>query len=132
MRDDKSLSEVYRRVIQYGFAKIEQVPPTESDTKDVLERVCRMSHTVFGSLWETGTHFDHKDTGYLNGYLEAHTDTTYFTEAQGYVHTSIRHYAILQLFMIWSYLSSTVSASIKGSWFFTAPTSKGLVVSHSL
>ena len=57
MCDDKSLSEVYRRVIQYGFAKIEQVPPTENDTKDVIERVCRMSHTVFGSFWETGTNF---------------------------------------------------------------------------
>lgn len=83
MSDENTLGEIYRRVIQYGFAKIEQVPPTETDTKLVLERVCRMSHTVFGSYWETGTNFDHKDTGYLNGYLEAHTDNTYFTEAQG-------------------------------------------------
>ncbi|EFX75501.1 hypothetical protein DAPPUDRAFT_306710 [Daphnia pulex] len=83
MSDDKILREIYRRVIQYGFVKIEQVPPTKLDTSAVIERICRMSHTVFGKFWETGTNFDHKDTGYLNGYLEAHTDNTYFTEAQG-------------------------------------------------
>lgn len=82
-KEDKILREIYHRVIQYGFVKIEQVPPTELDTKMVIERICRMSQTVFGRFWETGTNFDHKDTGYLNGYLEAHTDNTYFTEAQG-------------------------------------------------
>lgn len=81
--DEKMLVEVYRRVLQYGFCNIEQVPPNENDTVAILERVCRMSNTVFGTFWETGTNFDHKDTGYLNDHLEAHTDTTYFTEAQG-------------------------------------------------
>lgn len=83
MGQKETLREVYRRVLEYGFAKIEQVPPTEKDTKRVIEYICRMSHTLFGTFWETGTHFNHKDTGYLNGYLEAHTDNTYFSEAQG-------------------------------------------------
>jgi len=77
------LKEVYYRVIRYGFAKIEQVPPTADDTRNVFEQICGLSTTFFGTVWETGTNFDHKDTGYLNGYLEAHTDTTYFTESQG-------------------------------------------------
>lgn len=83
LRCEHSLGEVFRRVLTYGFAKIEQVPSTEKDTKTLLEYICRMSRTVFGTFWETGNHFDHKDTGYLNGYLEAHTDNTYFSEAQG-------------------------------------------------
>ncbi|KAI9553897.1 hypothetical protein GHT06_019167 [Daphnia sinensis] len=92
LHDDNTLSEIYRRVIQYGFAKIEQVPSTEIDTKIIIERVCRMSCTVFGKFWETGTNFDHMDTGYLNGYLEAHTDNTYFTEAQGYLVFHCTHF----------------------------------------
>lgn len=85
MHDVNVLKQIYQRVIRYGFAKIEQVPSNIADTRLAIERVCRMTHTVFGTFWETGTNFDHKDTGYLNGFLEAHTDTTYFTEAQGYV-----------------------------------------------
>ena len=83
LKRDEILAEVYRRVMRYGFVKIEQVPPTDADTKNVLEQICRMSSTFFGEFWETGTNFDHKDTGYLNVFLQAHTDTTYFTEAQG-------------------------------------------------
>lgn len=81
---DDALKEVYRRVFRYGFARIERVPTNpEEEAGRLMERVCRVARTVFGSLWETGTNFDHKDTGYLNGYLEAHTDNTYFTEAMG-------------------------------------------------
>lgn len=83
LEDINVLTEVFRRVIKYGFAKIEQVPPTVEGTQRVCEQITRLSNTFFGSLWENGTSFDHKDTGYLNGYLEAHNDTTYFTEAQG-------------------------------------------------
>lgn len=81
MNNDTVLVDVYKRVLQYGFVQIAQVP--EADTANLFERICRMSRTVFGTFWETGTNFNHKDTGYLNGYLEAHTDNTYFTEAQG-------------------------------------------------
>ena len=84
MDGESALKEIYQRVLRYGFARIEQVPTDQEDvTRRVLERICPMAHTLFGSLWETGTNFDHKDTGYLNGYLEAHTDNTYFTEAMG-------------------------------------------------
>jgi len=83
LKDESVLAEVFRRVVKYGFAKIEQVPPTVEGTQRVCEQITRLSNTFFGSLWENGTSFDHKDTGYLNGYLEAHNDTTYFTEAQG-------------------------------------------------
>ena len=83
LKHGEILREVYSRVIRYGFAKIEQVPPTADDTRNVLEQICRLSTTFFGTFWKTGTNFDHNDTGYLNGYLEAHTDTTYFTESQG-------------------------------------------------
>ena len=83
MTKDDILLEVYRRVLDYGFARIEQVPPTRDDTNKLCQRICRISHTLFGSLWETGRSFNHKDTGYLNEYLEAHTDNTYFSEAQG-------------------------------------------------
>lgn len=105
MSDDKILREIYRRVFQYGFVKIEQVPPTKLDTSAVIERICRMSHTVFGKFWETGTNFDHKDTGYLNGYLEAHTDNTYFTEAQGYGFPSFLVDLIFELNLSFSILS---------------------------
>lgn len=81
MSSDASLIDVYKRVFQYGFVQIAQVP--EAYTASLFGRICRMSQTVFGTFWETGTNFSHKDTGYLNGYLEAHTDNTYFTEAQG-------------------------------------------------
>ena len=83
LKHGEILEEVYRRVIRYGFAKIEKVPPTADDTRNVLEKICRLSTTFFGTFWETGTNFDHKDTGYMNEYLEAHTDNTYFTESQG-------------------------------------------------
>ena len=83
MQDENVLKEVFRRVVKYGFAKIERVPPTVEGTQRVCQQITRLSNTFFGSLWENGTHFDHKDTGYLNGFLEAHNDNTYFTEAQG-------------------------------------------------
>jgi len=83
MQDENVLMEVFRRVVKYGFAKIERVPPTVEGTQRVCQQITRLSNTFFGSLWENGTHFDHKDTGYLNGFLEAHNDNTYFTEAQG-------------------------------------------------
>lgn len=65
LKHDEILGEIYRRVIRYGFAKIEHVPLTEAGTKNVFEQICRLSPTFFGTLWETGTNFDHKDTGYV-------------------------------------------------------------------
>lgn len=120
MHDDNTLSEIYRRVIQYGFVQIEQVPSTEIDTKMIIERVCRMSRTVFGKFWETGTNFDHMDTGYLNGYLEGHTDNTYFTEAQGYENE----------LAFKSSRKNPCSSFFEGFWFFIVPISMERVGSH--
>ena len=84
MKDEALLPEIYRRTLAYGFARVENVPVSSRDaTKNLLAHICRLSTTVFGGFWETGINFDHKDTGYLNGFLESHTDNTYFTEAQG-------------------------------------------------
>jgi len=87
LRDETVLSELFRRVIRYGFAKIEQVPPTAEDTRRLCQQITRLSNTFFGSFWEISNSrsSEHKDSGYGNGSLEAHSDNTYFTEAQGII-----------------------------------------------
>ena len=69
---------------------MERVPATVEATQGVIERLFRrLSNTVFGDgMWNIGSNYEHKDTGYTSEYLEAHTDTTYFSEAIGYARVS--------------------------------------------
>lgn len=85
LHEEETVRRVFQNLFRYGFVKVERVPATVEATQGVIERLFRrLSNTVFGDgMWNIGSNYEHKDTGYTSEYLEAHTDTTYFSEAIG-------------------------------------------------
>ncbi|KAL9117241.1 MAG: hypothetical protein Q9187_006225, partial [Circinaria calcarea] len=58
-------------------------PPTPSATKLLLERIAFIRQTHYGGFYDFTSDLSSKDTAYTNLALQAHTDTTYFTEPAG-------------------------------------------------
>ncbi|KPI91145.1 Trimethyllysine dioxygenase, mitochondrial [Papilio xuthus] len=76
-------SAVFKSILDYGVALIENVDATVEATEDICKALGGVQHTMFGGMWLVHTKFDHADTAYTNIPLATHTDNTYFTEAAG-------------------------------------------------
>ncbi|SPO46427.1 related to trimethyllysine hydroxylase [Moesziomyces antarcticus] len=85
---------------QYGFAFVSGVPPTPTDTEALIRRIAFIRETHYGGFWDFTSDLAHGDTAYTDLALQAHTDTTYFTDPAG-----------LQMFHLLSHTASKTSAS---------------------
>ncbi|MEM7287236.1 MAG: TauD/TfdA family dioxygenase [Actinomycetota bacterium] len=84
MSDDRALLSVLDAIVSDGTAVLSGIEPTEAAATALAERVGRVRHTVFGSMWRVASDVvDHLDSAYATTYLEPHTDATYMTDAPG-------------------------------------------------
>lgn len=68
---------------QYGFSFVTGVPATPTDTETLVRRIAFIRETHYGGFWDFTSDLSHGDTAYTDLALQAHTDTTYFTDPAG-------------------------------------------------
>lgn len=84
MRDDDTLRVMLEQLVSHGVVMVDAMEPTPEAATALAERIGRVRHTVFGSMWRVATDVvDHHDSAYDTTYLEPHTDATYMTDAPG-------------------------------------------------
>eukprot|EP00123_Amoebidium_parasiticum_P015914 comp23202_c0_seq1/m.37693 comp23202_c0_seq1/g.37693 ORF comp23202_c0_seq1/g.37693 comp23202_c0_seq1/m.37693 type:complete len:416 (-) comp23202_c0_seq1:565-1812(-) len=81
--DPAGLKKYLSLIREYGFAFVTGTPATPKATQEVSELIGPMKETWFGKLWDFTSNMEHADTAYTNLELEAHTDSTYFTDPAG-------------------------------------------------
>lgn len=84
MKSKRGLRQTLVNLLKYGFCAVQGAPGTVAGTQAVAERISFVLETVFGrfSLMTSGM-MSHSDTAYTNQALNAHTDTTYYTQPAG-------------------------------------------------
>jgi trimethyllysine dioxygenase len=84
MDSDAGLLEWLEDIHVYGFCLVHNVPPDETATTEMANRIGRVQETIFGKMWPLSSDLtDHGDTAYTTSYLEPHTDGTYYNDAAG-------------------------------------------------
>ncbi|MFT5209398.1 MAG: trimethyllysine dioxygenase [Flavobacterium sp.] len=84
IESDEGLLECLENIHVYGFSLLHNVPPNETATTEMANRIGRVQETIFGKMWPLSSDLtDHGDTAYTNSYLEPHTDGTYYNDAAG-------------------------------------------------
>lgn len=79
-----NISQVLKHIRKYGFCYVDQTPfETPDATEEVLRRISFIRETHYGGFYDFTADLASKDTAYTNIALEAHTDTTYFSEPAG-------------------------------------------------
>ncbi|XP_066952067.1 trimethyllysine dioxygenase, mitochondrial [Macrobrachium rosenbergii] len=79
--DKNGLKCLISSIVTHGFGCISGVPQDVDGTREVVEEICPVKPTLFGSMWSFQADYEHADTAYSDEYLGAHTDTTYLSEA---------------------------------------------------
>ncbi|PWN50462.1 Trimethyllysine dioxygenase [Violaceomyces palustris] len=101
MQSEEGVLKWLNKISQYGFSFVNGVPPTPTDTEALIRRISFIRETHYGGFWDFTSDLSHGDTAYTDLALQAHTDTTYFTDPAG-----------LQMFHL---LSHTASKSVASS-----------------
>ncbi|KAI9675548.1 MAG: hypothetical protein M1822_008901 [Bathelium mastoideum] len=83
MQTDEGVRQWCIKIRLYGFCFVDGCPPTPEATKALLEKISFIRQTHYGGYWEVLSEMASIDTAYTNIALEAHTDTTYFTDPVG-------------------------------------------------
>ncbi|KAF2500288.1 Trimethyllysine dioxygenase [Lophium mytilinum] len=83
MNSDEGLKEWLSKIREYGFCYIDNTPATPSATSQLLERISFIRVTHYGGFYDFTSDLASKDTAYTNIALDAHTDTTYFSDPAG-------------------------------------------------
>lgn len=83
MQSDEGVLKWLTKVAQYGFAFVTGVPPTPTDTEALIRRIAFIRETHYGGFWDFTSDLAHGDTAYTDLALQAHTDTTYFSDPAG-------------------------------------------------
>ena len=99
------LKSLITQIHKYGFSFIDNIPPTPSATKQLLEHLARIRVTHYGGFYDFTSEANPIDTAYTNDYLPAHTDTTYFTDPAG-----------LQVFHLLSHVPASSSNPPAGTY----------------
>ncbi|EDU51450.1 TauD Probable taurine catabolism dioxygenase [Pyrenophora tritici-repentis] len=69
---------------EYGFCYVDDTPYRDPYmTKELLEKIAFIRQTHYGGFYDFTSDLASKDTAYTNIALEAHTDTTYFSDPAG-------------------------------------------------
>ncbi|KAG9192955.1 trimethyllysine dioxygenase [Alternaria panax] len=81
---NNGLTSLLRKIRRYGFCFVDGTPfKHASDTKKLLEKISFIRETHYGGFYDFTADLASKDTAYTNIALEAHTDTTYFSDPAG-------------------------------------------------
>ncbi|KAI4693421.1 uncharacterized protein J4E88_001792 [Alternaria novae-zelandiae] len=68
----------------FGFCYVDETPFENPEaTKKMLEKIAFIRETHYGGFYDFTADLASKDTAYTNIALEAHTDTTYFSDPAG-------------------------------------------------
>ncbi|KAL6704334.1 hypothetical protein ACN47E_008290 [Coniothyrium glycines] len=101
---------VLRKIRKYGFCYIDNTPFEDpTTTKQLLERISFIRETHYGGFYDFTADLASNDTAYTNIALEAHTDTTYFSDPAG-----------LQAFHLLSHTDGSGGASLLVDGFHVA------------
>jgi len=69
----------------YGIGIVEGCPATPAHTGELARRISLIRNSHYGEVWDFTSDLSHGDTAYTNLALQAHTDTTYFTDPVGFL-----------------------------------------------
>ncbi|KAF2236812.1 Trimethyllysine dioxygenase [Viridothelium virens] len=83
MQTEEGVKKWCSEIRLHGFSFVDGCPPTPEATKALLERISFIRQTHYGGYWEVLSEMASIDTAYTNLALEAHTDTTYFSDPVG-------------------------------------------------
>lgn len=78
------MAGLLKHLREYGFCYVDGTPFEDpQDTKALLEKIAFIRETHYGGFYDFTADLASKDTAYTNIALEAHTDTTYFSDPAG-------------------------------------------------
>ncbi|KAH0371821.1 Trimethyllysine dioxygenase, partial [Aureobasidium melanogenum] len=77
------VAEWTRQINVYGLSFVKDCPIDPEATEKLLEKIGPIRETHYGGFYDFTSNMASKDTAYTSLALEAHTDTTYFTEPAG-------------------------------------------------
>lgn len=81
---DSDIKHILSNIRKYGFCYISDTPhPDPAPTEALLRRIAFIRETHYGGFYDFTADLASKDTAYTNIALEAHTDTTYFSDPAG-------------------------------------------------
>ncbi|KAJ9620626.1 hypothetical protein H2203_007833 [Taxawa tesnikishii (nom. ined.)] len=109
LTSEKGMAAWTSQIRTHGFCYIKNCPVSPEATQELVERIGPIRHTHYGGFWDFTSDLSSKDTAYTTLALEAHTDTTYFSEPAG-----------LQLFHLLSHTSGSGGASLLVDGFAAA------------
>jgi len=98
-----------QNISKFGFCFISGVEATPEATESLTLRIGNIRHTQYGGFWDFTSDLAKGDTAYTTMALQAHTDTTYFTDPCG-----------LQLFHLLSHTNGSGGASLLVDGFYVA------------
>ncbi|PVI06175.1 Trimethyllysine dioxygenase [Periconia macrospinosa] len=82
--DTQSLvTDLLTRIRKFGFCYVLDAPATPEATEQILRSIAFIRETHYGGFYDFTADLASKDTAYTNIALEAHTDTTYFSDPAG-------------------------------------------------
>ncbi|GAB7339395.1 hypothetical protein MBLNU457_6033t1 [Dothideomycetes sp. NU457] len=77
------VGELLRQIRIFGFCFVPNCPVNPEATQSLLEMIGPIRNTHYGGFYDFTSDMASKDTAYTDLALEAHTDTTYFSEPAG-------------------------------------------------
>ncbi|GAA5933087.1 hypothetical protein JCM3775_005310 [Rhodotorula graminis] len=83
MSTEKGVYEWLKRINTFGFSLCSGIPGTPEATEALIRRIAFIRDTHYGGFWDFTANLEHGDLAYSEVRLEAHTDTTYFTDPCG-------------------------------------------------
>ncbi|KAJ3388860.1 hypothetical protein HDU84_009367 [Entophlyctis sp. JEL0112] len=83
MAGDDGLRDWLNLIDEYGIAFVKNVPANAEATETLGRRISFIRETHYGTFWDFTANNAHADTAYTGLALQAHTDTTYFTDPVG-------------------------------------------------
>ncbi|KAM0786448.1 hypothetical protein ACM66B_001910 [Microbotryomycetes sp. NB124-2] len=83
MSTEQGVYEWLKRIHVYGFSLVSGIPPKPEATEQLIRRIAFIRETHYGGFWDFTADLKHGDLAYSDVLLQAHTDTTYFTDSCG-------------------------------------------------
>ncbi|GAA5866356.1 hypothetical protein JCM8547_000750 [Rhodosporidiobolus lusitaniae] len=83
MGSEEGVYDWLRQIDNYGFSFVHGIPHTPEATEELIKRIAFIRETHYGGFWDFTANLEHGDLAYSEVKLEAHTDTTYFTDPCG-------------------------------------------------
>lgn len=87
---NQELAQLLESIFVYGFAIVQNTPPTGEDTKRVSDKIGLSRQTIFGNFWNYEVVssvqediLEHNDTAYTSLDIKCHTDGTYYESPPG-------------------------------------------------